>query len=110
PVRNPLRPPSHFRYWASSSGLAAIGSRRGARLSASPRGTGTSMQNGSPFSNRTHSHTRVIFQFIVNVEATQSVSTTPSRGCTPSFTQLVGPLTHRLTPGGVRNRNGTVNV
>jgi hypothetical protein len=47
---------------------------------------------------------------MVNVEASQSLSTTPSSGCTPSLIQFAGPFTHRLMPRGVRNRNGTVNV
>ena len=75
-----------------------------------PRGTGTIMQYGSPGSNRIHSNARGTFQFIVNVDAAQSVSTTPSSGWIPSFGQFAGPFTHRLIAGGVRNRNGTENV
>ena len=53
---------------------------------------------------------RVFFQFIVNVQADQSVSTIPSRGWTPSLIQLDGPVNRRLIPFGVRNRTGIVKV
>lgn len=62
------------------------------------------MQNGSPFSKPTHSQIRVNFQFIVKVDISQSVSTTPSSGWMPSLMWLAGPFTQRLTPFGVRNK------
>src|SRR5215217_1742024 len=107
---NRFRFASHVSYRIFSSGSVSIITFFGTRLSASPRGTGTSMQNGSPFSNRTHSNGRVSFQFMVNVDDAQSVSITPSSGWTPSLSQLAGPLAHRLMPGGGRNRYGTEKV
>src|SRR5207249_3542105 len=84
--------------------------RTGVKLSDRPRGIGTSMQMGSPRSKRTGKFGRVSFQFIVNVEGSQSVSTMPSSAWAPSLIQLVGPFTQRLMPGGVRNRKGMENV
>src|SRR5579883_332987 len=107
---NPFRPASHFRYFSFSSGSSAIGTARVANDSASPRGTGTTMHTGSQRSNRIHSNGRVTFQFMVNVDTAQSASTTPSSAWIPSFGRLLGPFTHRLMPGGVRNRYGREKV
>jgi hypothetical protein len=105
-----LRLASHASYWAFSSAFAAIGAMVGTNPSISPRGTGTSMQIGSPSRNVIHSFGRVTFQFMVKVLADQSVSTTPSSAWMPSFGWLLGPFTHRLMPGGVRNRYGSEKV
>jgi hypothetical protein len=58
------------------------------------------MQIGSPLSNRIGTRGRVIFQFMVNVEIAQSVSTIPSSGVAPSLHQFAGPRTYKLYPGG----------
>ena len=60
-------------------------------------------QNGSSASNRTRPG-RVNIQFIVNVNESQSVSTTPSSGAMPSLGRLGTPRTQSATEGSVRNR------
>ena len=60
-------------------------------------------QKGSPFSKRTLPG-RVKIQFMVKGKGSQSVSTMPTRGWTPSLTWLGGPPVHRSQPGRVRNR------
>jgi hypothetical protein len=52
----------------------------------------------------------VIFQLIVNVNGSQSVSTRPSSATAPSRQKFVGPRTIRFQPGGVTNRYGIVQV
>ena len=68
------------------------------------------MQYGSSFSNRTHSQTRVIFQFIVNVDASQSVSTTPSSGWIPSLTTVARSLHPQVYAGRSAEQKRNVKV
>ena len=54
------------------------------------------MQIGSPGRNSTGMLAAIIFQFMVNVAADQSVSITPSSGTTPGFHMFAGPRAQRL--------------
>src|SRR5580658_678758 len=75
----------------------------------SPCGARVMKQNGSPASKRT-TPGRVNFQFIVNGNGSQSVSTRPSSGTIPSLTQLGAPRAQTAQPGEVLNSQPVWNV
>jgi hypothetical protein len=90
-------------YSSTSSGLVLISLRSGSISSRRLCSISVMKAKGSPL-RKTTSPGRVICQFIVNGNGSQSVSTRPVSGVMPSFGQFGGPVTQTPQPigGGAR--------
>jgi hypothetical protein len=53
---------------------------------------------------------RIVRQFVVNVNGSQSVSTMPVNGLMPLLGSVTGPITSKFKPGGLRNKYPTFIV